>query len=277
MITCKAMANGFEYIEINNATATAKIALQGAHLFEYTRHNETPILWVSTCTAFENGAAIRGGIPVCWPWFGMSENPDLPQHGFARTSIWKLMEQTENAQASTIILELQSTKSTTKLWPFEFTLRLHVKVGTTLELSLETLNRDSKTMNITQALHTYFTIDTIQNVSIRGLEHKRYFNALDKTFYTQEGAITFDKETDRIYQDVTWPLKIDDSVRTISINASNSTSCVVWNPWIEKCARMSGMCKESYQSMVCLETTNALKPTFPPTHNEAGGSISSAR
>ncbi len=257
MITCKQMDNGFEYIEISNAKAHAKIALQGAHIFEYARHNEASLLWVSECAVFENGTAIRGGIPVCWPWFGMDGGANKPQHGFVRTAMWQLVAEGESEQNSSIILEYSGTTTTQTLWPYRFILRLHVIVGDTLKLALETQNIDTKSFKITQALHSYFSVSNIDDVSISGLENTPYFDALTQEESLQDGTITFNAETDRIYENVSWPLRLEDSTRFISIDAQNSASCIVWNPWIEKCARMSHMCKESYKNMVCIESANA--------------------
>ena len=253
MIQTKQLENGFEYLLISNETAHAKIALQGAHLFEYGRHGEEALLWVSECAVFENNTAIRGGIPICWPWFGMDGG--TPQHGFARTAMWRLIA--KNEENSSITLELTSSKESKKLWPFDFVLRLHVSVGAQLRLSLETLNTDTKSFQITQALHTYFNVSSIHDVRIGGLENTPYFDALTQQEGIQNGAVTCNGEIDRIYQNVSWPLLLEDKKRRIRVDAENSTSCIVWNPWIEKCARMSYMCKESYKNMICIESANA--------------------
>ncbi len=259
MLTCNTLENGFEYLEITNDAATARIALQGAHLYHYVRHGEAPLLWVSGCSHFENGTAIRGGIPVCWPWFGMHENPALPQHGFARTSRWSLKSHRDITSAlSETVLILQESDESRKLWPFSFELALHVKVGATLELHLETRNTDTRDMPLSNALHTYCPVSAINAVHLEGLQNRPYFDNLDKGIYHQhEALLEFSAETDRVYQEVTWPLRIVDTARTITIDASNSSCAVVWNPWIEKCSQMSGMCQESYQSMLCVETANA--------------------
>lgn len=259
MLTCKVMENGFEYLEVANKAATARIALQGAHLYHYVRRTETPLLWVSGCSRFENGTAIRGGIPVCWPWFGMHDNPELPQHGFARTSLWTLESHSDiTSEQSETVLLLRSCDASRQLWPFEFELRLRVRVGIALEVTLETLNTGTQPMPLSDALHTYFPVSSIENVHLEGLQNKPYFDNLDKGIYHQhEALLSFGAETDRVYQEVIWPLRIADTMRTITIDAQNSSCAVVWNPWIEKCAQMSGMCQESYKTMLCVETANA--------------------
>jgi glucose-6-phosphate 1-epimerase len=173
MIEQKEFANGFRYLEISNSRAWARIALQGAHLFHYERPGKEPLLWLSRASLFAEGRAIRGGVPVCWPWFGRHpDNPDLPQHGFARTSLWRLVEVDESdPDLSVVTLELQDCAQTLELWPHHFILRLRIGVGRSLELALTTMNRDRESCTITSALHSYFTVSDIDNVEIRGLEN----------------------------------------------------------------------------------------------------------
>ncbi|MEA1918388.1 MAG: D-hexose-6-phosphate mutarotase [Campylobacterota bacterium] len=258
MVTRKQLKNGFEYLDISNESSTAKIALQGGHIFHYARVNEAPILWLSEISDFEAGKAIRGGIPICWPWFGMSENPELPQHGFARTSMWEFISTSEpDARSSEITLRLEHSKASLELWPFRFELLLHVRVSDTLSLELKTINRDDKAFKITQALHSYFQVSHISNVSVKGLDAKPYFDALTQKTSQQIGDVTFDQEVDRVYQDVHQPLILRDRERGIVIETQGSASAIVWNPWIDKCARMSAIQDDAYQRMLCIESANA--------------------
>ncbi len=233
--------------------------MQGAHLFHYERAGDAPLLWVSGASVFENAKAIRGGVPLCWPWFGMHTTDDsLPQHGFARSVIWKLIDSKENNDSTELTFVLKSSAETLALWPYQFELTYRVTIGSQLALQLITKNCDNKAFTITQALHTYFNISHIANIHVNGLQEKPYFDALKKMDSIQEGNITFNQEVDRIYQEVTNPIELVDKTRTIIIANENSTSVVVWNPWIEKCARMSAMEPTSYKTMVCIESANAL-------------------
>ncbi len=260
MITTQRMENGFEYLEIRNAAAEAKIASQGAHLFHYRRHGETPLLWVSATSPFETGTAIRGGVPVCWPWFGMSSDPALPQHGFARTMMWAV-EQTEEIDADTtrVVLRLAPSEATLKLWPHRFALTLEITVGAVLSMSLTTTNADDRPFTLGAALHTYFAVSQIADVRVEGLEGRPYFDALTGTRHRQEGAIGFAEETDRVYQEVDGAIRLVDGTRTVTIANEGSASAVVWNPWIAKCSRMSGMAPDSYLTMLCIESANAME------------------
>ncbi|HHB94999.1 MAG TPA: D-hexose-6-phosphate mutarotase, partial [Campylobacterales bacterium] len=124
MITHKELDNGYKYIEIENSHAEAKIALQGAHLFHYQAKGKKPLLWLSELAHFEEGKAIRGGVPICFPWFGPNQyNADLPQHGFARNQLWKLMSAQELADGSTHLqLILTPNKETRAVWDSSFVL-----------------------------------------------------------------------------------------------------------------------------------------------------------
>lgn len=257
-------------IKINNNSASAKIALQGAHIFYYAKKDKKPLLWLSEVSDFEVGKAIRGGVPICWPSFGIN-NPDLPQHGFARTSLFKHVSTKElDANTTEVILILKHSKETLALWPYKFELELKVTVSDKLTMELRTTNLDDKTFKITQALHTYFAVSHISDVRVKGLDKKPYLDVLTNEQLTQNGDIVFEEEVDRVYQEVDKvnggaregalgyaEILLLDKDRTIHINNEGSSSVVVWNPWIEKGKRMSAMRDEAYNDFVCIESANA--------------------
>ncbi len=259
MISFKQFSDGFEYLEIENEVAKVKIALQGAHIFEYSKIGEKPLLWLSEASEFKAGTAIRGGVPLCWPWFGVNKKDiNMPQHGFARTMIWKLLGFKEKDECSELTLLLSSSKETLLLWPYKFELSYKIKVAQELTLELITKNCDTKAFTITQALHTYFNISNISNVRVCGLENKPYFDSLKQKSFMQDGCISFNKEVDRVYQDINNPISLIDADRTYTITNYGSSSVIVWNPWLEKSTKMSGMKPNSYESMLCIESANAL-------------------
>jgi glucose-6-phosphate 1-epimerase len=260
VIEHKALENGFVYIWVKNSFAEAKIALQGAHIFHYKRVNEEPLLWLSEVTDFEYGKAIRGGIPICSPWFGFNENKNLPQHGFARTSLWEFVSGNEsNEKSSSLIFRLRYSDETLKLWRYKFELELHIIISDKLTIELKTTNIDCESFKLTQALHTYFQLSHISNVSVKGLDQKPYFDALNGKKSIQNGDIYFDQEVDRVYQEVTQIVTLKDIHREIEIKNSGSSSVVVWNPWIEKTKRMSAMREDAYEYMLCIESTNTFE------------------
>ncbi|MCF6339761.1 MAG: D-hexose-6-phosphate mutarotase [Sulfurimonas sp.] len=258
MIEYKKLSNNFQYIEVKNSKAKAKIALQGAHIFEYTRSDEEPILWISEASNFKYGESIRGGIPICWPWFGLAKDKNLPQHGFVRIFIWEFHNTSEIDKNTTeIILKLKHSKQSLKLWSYKFELELKILISDNLTLMLKTKNLNDKPFTITQALHSYFNISHISEVSIKGFDKKPYLDALTMKQKKQNGDIIFNKEVDRVYQEVNDEISLKDKNRVISIKNIGSSSVVVWNPWIDKCKRMSAMNDDSYKTMVCIETANA--------------------
>ena len=257
MLEFKKFENGFEYIQIINDSACANIALQGAHIFHYARKEETPLLWLSDSSEFEYDKAIRGGVPLCWPSFGMN-NTSLPQHGFARTSMFELLSHTEiNNTKTELVLVLVDTPESLKQWPHKFKLELKISISQELVMELTTTNTDEREFKITQALHTYFNISDISDAIVKGLDNKIRFDALSNKTFTQEGDIGFTEEFDSVFQGVDSEIKLLDAIREIKINNEGSSSVVVWNPWIAKCSRMSGMKKSAYKEFVCIETANA--------------------
>ncbi len=261
MITNKKTINGFEYIEIENKSATAKVALQGGHLFHYQQQGKKPLLWLSQKSHFETGKAIRGGIPLCWPWFGKHRTDlTLPQHGFARISSFELLESNEPDENSTeLVLRLQSSAETLTLWPYQFQLLLRITIGPTLTVALTTINCDTKSFAITSALHSYFAVSYISYVSVQGLDKKEYWDSLTSDTKIQKGSICISEEVDRVYQKITDPLLLLDSDRTIRIESEGSASAVVWNPWKDKSMKMADMQDDAYKTMLCIETANALQ------------------
>ena len=262
MIEFKTLANGFEYIEVQNSAASAKIALQGAHLFEYKRPNKEDILWLSSVARFEEKFPIRGGIPICWPWFGPNkENPTLPQHGFARISVFTLYAHEEIDEKTTqLTFLLTDSLESKKLWPFSFELYVRFHISDTLHVSVETLNKDTKSFVLSQALHTYFQVDDITQVSLLGLKNTRYYDQLNSSYTLQKGTVFFDKEVDRIYLSAK-DLIMETKSKKIVLQNSGSNSLVVWNPWIEKTKNIVDMADDAYKKMLCVETANALDDT----------------
>jgi len=257
MVEEKSLENGFKYLEVSNDVASAKIALQGAHIFEYKRQNRADILWLSETSSFEEGTAIRGGIPICWPRFGTLDK-SLPAHGFSRTAHFELSSVVElNAKVTVVTLLLKDTKESRAIWNVAFELEVIFTIGERLCVEMKSTNRDTEEFMITQALHTYFTVSDIEDVKIFGLEEKPFLDTLVDEKSSEEKELSIDAECDRVYQDVDKNILLQDTNRTITLEAKGSSSAVVWNPWIEKGARMSGMRADAYREFVCIETANA--------------------
>ena len=256
MYTLKSFANGFEYIEVQNSAAHAKIALQGAHIFEYTTKMGS-LLWLSETSKFEEGSAIRGGIPICWPRFGNLDK-SLPQHGFARTFLFELVEVKEiNESLTQIHLQLKSSAASKKIWEYDFTLDIVFDISETLSISMTTTNKDAKEFLLTQAFHTYFQIKNIDNITIEGLEGVEFLDTLTDEKSVETKALKIAAETDRVYLGVKKDICMREDDNEMLIHAENSHSAIVWNPWVEKCSKMSAMQPEDYKEFVCIESANA--------------------
>jgi glucose-6-phosphate 1-epimerase len=259
-VTTQELTPDFPVLEIRHPNCTASIALNGGHLMHWTPTGQAPVLYMSPETLLQQGKAIRGGVPICWPWFGPHpSNPEFPAHGFARISPWQLLSAAEDAEGITLELGLDSSTATKQLWPHDFELRLQVKLGSSMDLSLRMKNTDDKPITITGALHTYLCVaDTSQTV-VHGLEGSRYLESrLAPEQIHQNGPVMFDREVDRNYASAA-TVEVEDQAgkRRLIIEKSGSHSTVVWNPWIEKSKRLSDLPDEAYHHFLCIEAANS--------------------
>ena len=253
---------GLTVAEVTNAHATATIALQGAHVMTFVPRGEQPLLWLSAFGKFAPGKSIRGGVPICWPWFGPHATESaFPGHGFARTVPWEVLKTEAQAGGGTrLVLRIVQSDATRAQWPHPSDCLCEINVGKTLDIDLVTRNTGPAPIVIGDALHTYFQVSDIRQCTIRGLEGCPYIDKVDGGQRKQQsGAITISAETDRIYLDSVADCLIDDPglKRRIRINKRNSRSTVVWNPWIVKAAKMGDFGENGYLNMVCVESTNA--------------------
>ncbi|BBJ00452.1 D-hexose-6-phosphate mutarotase [Ferrigenium kumadai] len=258
-------ASGLVVAEINNAQATASLCLQGAHLMTWQPKSQAvPVVWLSRDAKLAAGKSIRGGAPVCWPWFGAhASESSFPGHGFARTVPWNVIETgTEPDGATRLTLRLVESEKTRAQWPHSCTADLTVIVGETLRMELTTENTGKEAFVIGEALHTYFQIGDIGAVRVTGLEGCDYWDKVGgSTLRKQDGAITFSGETDRVYIDTAAECVIEDDrlKRRIHIAKSGSLSTVVWTPWTEKANKMGDMGQpDGWREMVCVESVNAI-------------------
>ncbi|MBY0578732.1 MAG: D-hexose-6-phosphate mutarotase [Burkholderiales bacterium] len=250
------------FVDVENDGARAMIALQGAQVVDWVPRGEAPVIWLSRDAKFAEGKSIRGGAPVCWPWFGPHRSElSFPAHGFARTVPWEVIETRALADGSTrLIFRLKGTEASRTQWPHATQLENHITVGKTLEVDLVTRNFGNESVTIGQALHTYFSVGDIRKVSLHGLDGRPYLDKVDGfSRKIQGGEVTFAGETDRIYLDSTGDCIIADPVlgRSIRIAKRGSASTVVWNPWDEKADKMGDMGENGWLEMLCVENANA--------------------
>lgn len=284
-IAFKAGPGDLVSVEITNAYARAAVALQGGHVYQFQPHGAPPVLWLSRLSRYTPGKAIRGGIPICWPWFG--PHPDdqrKPAHGFARTLPWTVLSTAVDAGgAIQLQLGLQDTPETRALWPHAFDLRLTIVVGATLQIALRTRNTDTATWTYTGALHSYFQVSDVTTVAIDGLDQTTYVDKVDAgQRKLQHGPVTIDGEIDRVYLATAAATTLRDpgGQRRIMIAKSGSRSTVVWNPWQAKAQQLADFGDEEFRTMLCVETANAADDVItlqPGAEHVLGAHIAVAR
>ena len=251
---------GLPMADIRTPLATARVALQGAQVLAWRPDGVAPVLWLSGAAVFETDKGVRGGIPVCWPWFG--DRPGHSAHGFVRTRLWELRETALDAQGQVrLTLGLRDDAATRAVWDHAFDLELQVTVGRTLQLTLTTHNTGLDAFTLTEALHTYFSVGDIRQTTVQGLDGTHYLDKVQGFAPAQQsGPVHFTSETDRVYLHTTADCVIDDAdqKRRITVAKTGSHSTVVWNPWAEREKAMADMASGGYQRMVCVETVNAM-------------------
>ncbi len=252
---------GLAIAEISNLYASANLFLQGAHLGSWTPRRQQPVIWLSPTAQFNEAKPIRGGVPVCWPWFASHPSePNYPFHGIARTSIWEVIETAVMDDGGTCLrLSLTPNQAGKAVWPHLTPVEICFKIHNTLEIELVTRNLGSEPVTIGQALHTYFRVGNVKQIAIHCLDGYPYLDKLEGSQRKQqEGPVRIEGEVDRIYFDKGGDCQIEDPSlkRRIIISKQGSHSTVIWNPGAEKAAAIADMGETCYSNMVCVETAN---------------------
>ena len=245
---------------MNTPAATAEIYLHGAQLTSWRPAGGEEVIFLSGQSQFEPGRAIRGGIPVCFPWFrNKADDPKAPSHGFVRTKAWQLDSVTRDGDAVTISLSTASDEATRAWWPHDFLLVHRVTVGAELVQELTVSNTGTTPLRFEEALHTYYRVGGAASVRIQGLDGVAYLDNTDgNREKRQEGDIVFTAPTDRAYVDTTHAVEILDPIlrRRIRLEKENSRTTVVWNPWVEGAHALPDMADDEWRAMACVEASN---------------------
>jgi len=254
--------NGFVMVDISNSYAKARISTYAGQIISYRPNDEAEdLFFLSDKVQYQEGKSIRGGVPICWPWFGDDTSGfERPPHGFVRNQQWQVLS-TETLEDGRTSLTLATNDSdlTRELWHYEFHLELNLIIGSDLQMTLKTKNTGKQFFTITQALHTYFKVSDVSNVLIKGLIGKPYIDKLDSfSIKQQTDDIQISHEIDRIYQKSPKQISLTDSGfnRTITIMSYGSDTTVVWNPWSSSIKNIADLDQESYRNFVCVETAN---------------------
>jgi D-hexose-6-phosphate mutarotase len=242
---------------VTTPPSTAEIYLHGAHVTGFQKNDEPPLLFMSASSLFAPDKAIRGGVPICFPWFGSREG--LPAHGFARVTAWELVATTALPDGG-VSLRFQLPENAGGANAFRGKAEFFVTVNDRLTMELQVTNTTAEPLSFEECLHAYFSVGDINDVAIAGLKGAAY---LDKTANSarkleSDNAIKIVSETDRVYLDTAGMVEIHDAKlrRVIRVEKTNSASTVVWNPWIAKAKAMADFGDEEFRQMVCVEAGN---------------------
>lgn len=250
-----------ESLHVCNRFARASLFLHGAQVVAFRPVGEAEVLWTSVRSAYVAGKAIRGGVPICFPWFGAHPTrADLPGHGFARLSRWSLSNAIDLSDGRTqLTLCLESNEHTLAAWPHRFFATYTITLGSTLELALEIENRDAAPFTFEAALHSYFDVADIRQTTLEGLGGASYLdNAAALAPRVEQPLATFTGETDRWFHGSEATCIIGDPRlgRRIVVAKQASNTTIVWNPWSEKAARLADFGDHEWPGMLCVETAN---------------------
>jgi D-hexose-6-phosphate mutarotase len=262
------LSSGTILAEIDTPLATASVSLEGGQVVTWHPKSQVePVLWVSKRAQFVPGKAIRGGVPVCWPWFGMHpKNPKLPGHGYARITPWKVTS-SEMLKNGTVCLSLVlgPNKQSEEHWPHKVGLMIEIIVGESLIMKLTTMNHCNQKITYTEGLHTYFNIGDVSTTQVKGLDGIEYLDLTRNNMrLRQNGSIAIEGELGRIFLNTQAVCVIEDHTfnRRIRIDKEGSLSTAVWNPGLATAATMADLGGDGWRNMVCVEGANAHENTI---------------
>ena len=253
---------GLALVRVTTEAASAEIYLHGAQVTSWRPSGADEVLFVSKQSLFVDGKAIRGGIPICFPWFrGKADDPKAPTHGVVRTKEWELTGIAQEGDGVTVTLATENDEAGRRWWPHEFRVEYRVRVGKELSLALTVVNTGGSGMRFEEALHTYHRVGDAKQVRVTGLDGTAYLDNMDgNREKRQAGDVVFTAQTDNAYLDTTEALEVVDPVlrRRIRTEKGNSRTTVVWNPWREGAKALADFGDEEWRVMACVEASNII-------------------
>jgi len=247
-------------VRVTSTAAVGEIYMHGAHVTSWKPTGREEVFFVSSRSPWEDGRAIRGGVPISFPWFASKvDDPAAPAHGFVRTKAWQLDSISQEGSAVTVSMSTESNDDTRRWSPSKFRLFYRASFGSELCLELDVANTGETPLRFEEALHAYYRVGNIDETRVRGLNGARYVDKTDSNREkTQQGEVKVIAETDRVYLNTSDAIELNDPVleRRIQVSKENSRTTVVWNPWREKARSMSDLGADEWTQMICVETTN---------------------
>ena len=254
--------HGLPRVQIAGARAEGEMYLHGAHVTSWKPAGNDEVLFLSSKSRWQEGQAIRGGIPICFPWFrGKADDPKAPAHGFVRTRSWQLASIVEDERGVCVSMSIESDEQTRRWWPAEFRLVHRVVFGTELILELVCTNKGKTNLRFEEALHTYNRVADVANVRLQGLDTVHFLDNTDSNSEKiQHGDLKIASATDNAFLDTqNYVDLIDPGLRRhIRLEKANSLTTVVWNPWREGAARLTDLGDGEWTQFLCVEASNIL-------------------
>lgn len=261
-VTSSRTASGLDVLSVVNTYGSAEVYLQGAHVTAWTPAGEAPVLWLSSASSFEPGVPIRGGIPLCFPWFGpRAGHPDAPSHGYARLSPWALVEASDDEEGTVLTFSL-TTPADLAVAAFAGLQALYqVRVGRSLTVVLTVTNVGDAPVTFDEAQHTYLQVRDVESTEVSGLEEAGFY---DKAAASPDDArrassgvpLVPSGQIDRVYLGTRAPVRVDDGERTLVVTKTGSDATVVWSPGADVASRVRDIGPGEWRQMVCVETCN---------------------
>ena len=250
---------------VETSTCVGEVRDQGAQVTRWGPRDAEPVLYLSRTAHDEPGRSVRGGVPVCWPWFGPGRGGTLePMHGFVRTAPWQLVEESAREDTATFVHRVTSETASSPHWPYRYAVQLRSTLGRELEIALTTTNLSEEPFDYEEALHAYLVVGDVRQVRIDGLEGKSFFDKVSGTEREQGGPLTFTGETDAVFR-TSDPVTLHDPVlgRRLVVTTEGASNLVVWNPWEAKAADIADLPDDDWTRFVCIEGANALENAVP--------------
>jgi glucose-6-phosphate 1-epimerase len=253
---------GLARIQITGSHAEGEMYLHGAQVTSWKSAGNDEVLFLSTKSRWQEGQAIRGGIPICFPWFrAKADDPKAPVHGFVRTKSWQLESIVEEEAGVVVSMSIESDEQTRRWWPAQFRLVHRVVFGPELTLELTCTNTGRTDLHFEEALHTYNRVSDIANVRLQGLDAVRFLDNTDSNkAKIQHGDVTIASATDNAFIGTQNDVDLIDPKlrRHIRLKKANSLTTVVWNPWHEGAARLGDLGDGEWMQFLCVEASNIL-------------------
>ena len=253
---------GLPMVRITTPAAAGEMYLHGAHVTSWQPRGAEEVFFVSSKSRWQSGVAIRGGVPICFPWFGdKADDPKAPAHGFVRTKAWQLDAIALSGNAVTVSMSTGNDENTKQWWPAQFRLTHRATFGPELSVELELHNIGAASLRFEEALHSYYRVGDARMARLEGLDAVHYVDKTDgNREKVQQNSVVIAGETDRVYVNTRGPVELHDPLlhRRIRIAKENSATTVVWNPWVDKAKGMPDLGDNEWTQMLCLETSNVL-------------------